>query len=349
MSSEDLVKESTMRDVVARCEEGFAAQIASHQKEMAKMATNVESMQGMLNVMESVHEKHVDALAMRDAQIDKLKQELSAAKAMRPSKMPNTPNKVAVEDLAPVISKAVEKVTHAISTGLLVEEEEYDMINSSHDNSLQQAIRGVFEGVIQSTLNNQEDTKIDTSAVTQAVQKTIKKAPSTPLIQSTIIMPEFTSIHEAISFIVLDDHHCPTMASTCLIEPVTDDEEDLPTLLEPKEELSPKSLEEEQESLPETDLEEESLHADDSADDEADDEEEEDDIFWTTKNQVCISSDSEVEVEQVLSQHNMKQEMPVIDLEYEPYGAAIEQPSLMTFVFNRWTLLAVIVYFMWQF
>ncbi|GAA5803773.1 hypothetical protein HPULCUR_009257 [Helicostylum pulchrum] len=88
ISADDLMKESTMRDVVARCEEGFSAQITTHQKQMDKMAQDVESMRDMVNIMESAHAKQTDALSKRDAQIEKLKQELSASKSSRTTKMP---------------------------------------------------------------------------------------------------------------------------------------------------------------------------------------------------------------------------------------------------------------------
>ncbi|KAI8052663.1 P-loop containing nucleoside triphosphate hydrolase protein [Thamnidium elegans] len=87
ISADDLMKESTMRDVVARCEEGFAAQITTHQKQMDKMSLDVELMRDMMNIMESAHAKQTDALSKRDAQIEKLKQELSASKT-RATKMP---------------------------------------------------------------------------------------------------------------------------------------------------------------------------------------------------------------------------------------------------------------------
>ncbi|CAO3643581.1 unnamed protein product [Mucor hiemalis] len=80
ISADDLMKESTMRDVVARCEEGFAAQISSHEKQMDKMAQHVESLQDMMNIMESVQTKQNETLTKRDAQIEKLKQELNAIK-----------------------------------------------------------------------------------------------------------------------------------------------------------------------------------------------------------------------------------------------------------------------------
>lgn len=68
-----------MRDVVARCEQGFAAQIASHQREMAAMKQHAESMQDMVRVLESVQAKQAETLARREAQIAKLEQDLAVA------------------------------------------------------------------------------------------------------------------------------------------------------------------------------------------------------------------------------------------------------------------------------
>lgn len=85
------MKESTMRDVVARCEEGFAAQITTHQKQMDKITQEYESMRDMKNILEATHQKQLDALSKRDAQIEKLKQDLAAAKSTtttRATKMP---------------------------------------------------------------------------------------------------------------------------------------------------------------------------------------------------------------------------------------------------------------------
>lgn len=84
------MKESTMRDVVARCEEGFAAQIATHQKKIDSMTLHVEHMQDMLSIMESQQNKKDDVLSKKDAQIEKLKQELATAAAAAASITPPT-------------------------------------------------------------------------------------------------------------------------------------------------------------------------------------------------------------------------------------------------------------------
>lgn len=145
-----------MRDVVARCEEGIAAQVTAHNKQMAKMINTLESMQDMIHVMEAARDKHQDALVKRDAHIDKLEQELSQVKAnsmMRPSKMPvctssgpaistssssssstskkpttaanpkktMTPSSSSAPNLdmlTPAIQLATQKITEAISNGL---------------------------------------------------------------------------------------------------------------------------------------------------------------------------------------------------------------------------------------
>lgn len=71
-----MMKESTMRDVVARCEEGFAAQIATHQKKIDSMTLQVEQTQDMLSIMKSVNAKKDDILSKKNSQIEKLQQEL---------------------------------------------------------------------------------------------------------------------------------------------------------------------------------------------------------------------------------------------------------------------------------
>ena len=126
-----------MRDVVARCEEGFAAQISIHQKQMDKMSLHVESMQDMMNIMESVHVKQNDTLTKRDAQIEKLKQELVAIKstmaqntAMKPTtantaKMTKTPvraTKTPRPTFAPVLSPIPTPATLPTKTLDLVSE-----------------------------------------------------------------------------------------------------------------------------------------------------------------------------------------------------------------------------------
>ncbi|KAG1096806.1 hypothetical protein G6F42_018299 [Rhizopus arrhizus] len=154
ITSDDLKNDATMRDGVARCEEGIAAQMTAHNKQMARMMTSLESMQDMLNVMEAARNKQQDALAKRDAHIDKLEQELSNAKAsmmIRPSKVPAngsgpapstlptstsstttsatkkqasnprktmTPSVPHPDMLTPAIQLATQKITAAISSGL---------------------------------------------------------------------------------------------------------------------------------------------------------------------------------------------------------------------------------------
>lgn len=175
-----------MRDVVARCEQGIAAQVISHNKQMAKMTMTLESMQDMVNVMEAAHDKQQDALTKRDAQIDKLKQELSNAKAnsmMRPSKIPMGPSSStsstttskkpvsasnkktapSLDDLTPAIFLATQKITDAISSGLQLDnnsnnhnedDDDYDMLSSSSIDQLSNTVNisRAINSVIQQVL-----------------------------------------------------------------------------------------------------------------------------------------------------------------------------------------------------
>ncbi|OBZ89145.1 Kinesin-related protein 4 [Choanephora cucurbitarum] len=78
-----IVKETTMQDVVARCEEVFAAQVARHQRQMDRMTTTIESLQSALRVRESVNTKQNETLTKRDAYIEKLKRELNTYQAQQ--------------------------------------------------------------------------------------------------------------------------------------------------------------------------------------------------------------------------------------------------------------------------
>lgn len=164
ITSDDLKNDATMRDVVARCEKGIAAQVTAHNKQMAKMTNMLESMQDMIHVMEAASDKQQDALVKRDAHIAKLEQELSHVKAstmMRPSKMPvsgpststssstskkpatsnpkktMTPSVPSLDMLTPAIQLATQKITEAISNGLQLDtnsnldDDDYDMLSAS--------------------------------------------------------------------------------------------------------------------------------------------------------------------------------------------------------------------------
>ncbi|KAI8375496.1 kinesin motor domain-containing protein [Blakeslea trispora] len=93
-----LVKETTIQDVVARCEEVFAAQVTRHQRQMDRMATTIESLQGTLRVRESLNTKQNETLKKKDAYIEKLKRDLGTQQAIqsasspKPSKVTWTPN-----------------------------------------------------------------------------------------------------------------------------------------------------------------------------------------------------------------------------------------------------------------
>lgn len=72
-----------MRDVVARCEEGFNAQITTHQNKIDKMTLKVEQLQDMLSIMESLNDKKDDIISKKDAQIEKLQQEMTSLQQQR--------------------------------------------------------------------------------------------------------------------------------------------------------------------------------------------------------------------------------------------------------------------------
>ncbi|KAL9537860.1 hypothetical protein MBANPS3_011401 [Mucor bainieri] len=195
ITSDDLKNDATMRDVVARCEEGIAAQVTAHNKQMAKMINTLESMQDMIQVMEAARDKYQDALVKRDAHIDKLEQELSQVKAsamMRPSKMPvsapststsasttssskkpasnpkktMTPSAPNLDMLAPAIRVATQKIAEAITNGLQLDtnsnldDDDYDMIAASSSSDL-----------------------LATASISSAVHSIIRKVlfPSSPL------------------------------------------------------------------------------------------------------------------------------------------------------------------------
>ncbi|KAI8380474.1 kinesin motor domain-containing protein [Choanephora cucurbitarum] len=80
-----IVKETTMQDVVARCEEVFAAQVARHQRQIDRLATTIESLQSALRVRESVNAKQNETLTKRDVYIEKLKRELNTYQAQQTS------------------------------------------------------------------------------------------------------------------------------------------------------------------------------------------------------------------------------------------------------------------------
>ncbi|KAI8876850.1 P-loop containing nucleoside triphosphate hydrolase protein, partial [Backusella circina FSU 941] len=72
LSNDELNKDSTMRDVVVRCEEGFTAQIKSYQQQIEKLRFELESTRDMNKVIETVQKQQGEKLTKRDVQIEHL-------------------------------------------------------------------------------------------------------------------------------------------------------------------------------------------------------------------------------------------------------------------------------------
>lgn len=348
-----------MRDVVARCEEGFAAQIAAHQKKIDKMALHAESMQDMMNIMETVHAKHKDVLSKRDTQIEELKQEISSIKSRQveseseslttlSSFLPTpthsftqtpayTPllktqaTQTPTDDLlTPAILVAVQHISEAISAGLQVShKEDDDMLTSFTDHvDLSKAVSSVFQGVLSSIVfNKRQEIHVPKNTITQALQNAIKNSSTSP-----IIAPEIISIDEAVSFIeCMNRHSFIHTLGAIEQQQQQEEEEDIPNLT-----VSDYMLED---------------------DDDDDDEDEEDYLFWENKNPICNSSDdSDVET---IEQNGIESETTAVEIttdekdtdeteqeliqeessDYRPYSKSVNQPLLRSILFNRWSVI----------
>lgn len=344
-----------MRDVVARCEEGFAAQIAAHQKKIDKMALHAESMQDMMNIMETVHAKHKEVLSKRDTQIEELKQEISSIKLRQveseslttlSSSLPTpthsftqtpayTPllktqaTQTPTDDfLTPAILVAVQHISEAISAGLQVtHQEDDDMLTSFTDHvDLSKAVSSVFQGVLSSIVfNKPQEIHVPKNTITQALQNAIKNSSTSP-----ILAPEIISIDEAVSFIECMNRHSFIHTFGAIEQ------------------------QQEEEVIPDLTVSEYMLEDDDDDDDE---EEEEDYLFWENKNPICNSSDdSDVET---IEQNDMESETAVVEItidekdtdeteqeliqeessDYRPYSKSMNQPLLRSILFNRWSVI----------
>ncbi|KAI8052659.1 P-loop containing nucleoside triphosphate hydrolase protein [Thamnidium elegans] len=343
LSAEELTKETTMRDVVARCEEGFAAQIAAHQKKIDKMALHAESMQDMMNIMESVHVKHKEVLSKRDTQIEQLKQEIASIKSnvVETTTVKSSPTQVhsftqtpaytpllqatPKDDLTPAILVAVQHISEAISAGLqITHQEDDDMLTSFTDHvDLSKAVSCVFQGVLSSIVfNKPQEIHVPKNTITQALQNAIKN--SSPIV---VAAPELISIDEAVSFI--ECVHSHSFIHGVIERP----EEDIPDLILSEYILDNNDFEEEEE------------------------EEEEDYSFWENKNPICNSSDdsdvetvehngmeSETTVEITTDEKDTdetEQEL-IEDDDYRPYSKCMNQPLVRSILFNRWSVICCV-------
>jgi hypothetical protein len=383
-----------MRDVVARCEEGIAAQVISHNKQMAKMTMTLESMQDMVNVMEAAHDKQQDALSKRDAQIDKLKQELSNAKAnlmMRPSKMPMGPSSstsstttskkpvsasnkkaaLSLDNLAPAIFLATQKIADAISNGLQLDnnnnnnnnhnevDDDYDMLSSSSTDQLpntvniSKAINSVIQEAIlsssSSTTNNMnQEIDCDTTAITNAVQIAVQnaaiEASSITASSSSVVSSSeysnsssngFTPIHEAVSFVQSTTNSYIMESAVFIEESEKAAEEALPTLIH---EQGFKSTEHDSPSC----VSSSSFSFSDTDDEDSIDQEE----FSSMEELVQHVMDKD---KIIFNRNDCHNKEPLKSQHYEPYSASIKQSFILPTILNRWTLFAAVVYILSQY
>ncbi|KAI8981567.1 hypothetical protein BDB01DRAFT_172999 [Pilobolus umbonatus] len=71
------MKGTTMRDVVARCEEGFSAQIMSHQQKMNKVVHELNLLKNKNKMLELDQDEHLKTLDAQSKQIKELKENLA--------------------------------------------------------------------------------------------------------------------------------------------------------------------------------------------------------------------------------------------------------------------------------
>lgn len=367
-----------MRDVVARCEEGFAAQILAHELQMDKMTLHVKAMQADMKIMKEV-------LSERDAQISKLKLENNCLKAKPETVETSTQTTPActssatqtppMSDLAPAIVQVVQHISEAISTGHTPKEADHDDTPSCSGSQVDipQAASCVFQNVVASgILNKPRDVDAPKHAITQTTQS------------SLAVTPDFIPIGEAVLFLPFAST-CSTMHAICIIEeeaPVPElfaeyvyvKEEDV---IEPffeeddtascVEEVSIESLVEDDivESLTVGDnIEEETIKCNLASEKEVvygpneediDDDSDDHGSFWENKNLVCNSSDDSdmesgdmetgdmVTGAMVTGSTAMNTEQTKED-GYIAYSRSINQILPFSILFNRWMILCVSLY-----
>ncbi|KAI8977343.1 P-loop containing nucleoside triphosphate hydrolase protein [Mycotypha africana] len=80
LMDDDILNASTIHEVVGRCEETLAAQLDVHNIEVQRMRTEQHQLQAKIKMLEALQAQHLETLAKRDHQIDKLNKELFDAK-----------------------------------------------------------------------------------------------------------------------------------------------------------------------------------------------------------------------------------------------------------------------------
>lgn len=304
-----------MRDVVARCEEGFAAQILVHEKQMDKMTLHVKSMQDDMKIM-------AETLSERDAQLLKLKLESDDLKEMlkkpkiveastqtTPAYTSSATQTPPMSNLTPAIVQAVQHISEAISTGLNAERNNDALSCPDQQVDISQAVSSVFQNVVASTiLNKPRDVDVPKHTITQALQTAIQS--------SLDVTPDFIPIHEAVLFLQFANNY-PITQTISIIE----EEEEVPELIN--------------EYVVIEDEEEEDYN---------------DDLisFWENKNLVCNSSDdSDIDSGDM---ETSDMETVVMETEqtkddgYITYSRSINQLLPFFILFNRWILLCVSLY-----
>lgn len=367
-----------MRDVVARCEEGFAAQILAHEIQMDKMTLHVKAMQADMKIMREV-------LSERDALIDKLKKKPSSVETSTQTpafiSCTHATQTPPMNDLTPAIVQSVQHISEAISTGLTPIEPTLSdpQVDISH------AVSSVFQNVVASTiLNKPRDIDIPKNTITQALQNAI---------QSTIspVTPDFIPIREAVLFlqfgtlfpithaigIIEEEEKVPELLeeyvyidkeTDCLgisevtIECLEVRQEDVNYAMEPvpdyeiTEEQAPEyvAIEKEEEVPDYVTDEDENIHFTVYGKEEEEVCDESIVHFWENKNLVCNSSDdSDVESSSTKVTTSADEEetcdlhvvMDTIKTDgYIAYSRSINQLLPFSILFNRWIVLCVAFY-----
>ncbi|CEP09806.1 hypothetical protein [Parasitella parasitica] len=379
ITSDDLKNDATMRDVVARCEEGIAAQVTAHNKQMAKMTTSLESMQDMLNVMEAAHDKQQDALARRDAQIDKLKQELSHAKAnmmMRPSKIPMGPPQPAVvaavssspsssttskkpvnnnnnnnkkaaapltqpslADLTPAIAMATQKITAAISSAL-----QLDKSSSSSDDDDEYDMLSASLTSSTDPLSTTTTTANISKAISSVIQKALFSSQKNSMPQKDIEC-DTIAITNAIQNAVKNAAHdeaisSPSMVTSSDFTPIHE------AVSFVHHSVSSEFIMESAVMIDEPDREQDVpalvQHSRQAARFDAGDPSDSSDADDVSDEQE-LPSFIEEHAQSILDTSNQEAQ------HYEPYAASIEQPSILPILFNKWTLFMAVIYILSQY
>ncbi|KAG2194188.1 hypothetical protein INT47_007920 [Mucor saturninus] len=373
LSADDLSKETTMRDVVARCEEGFAAQILAHEIQMDKMTLHVKAMQADMKIMREV-------LSERDALIADLRAKpktVETSTQTHPTPASHSATQTPpMSDLTPAIVQSVQHISEAITTGLTPPSQREPTLDDSQVD-ISRAVSCVFQNVVASTvLNKPRDVDTPKNTITQALQNAIHT--------SLPVTPDFIPIKEAVLFLQFGNPF-PLTHAVGIIE----EEEFVPELLEEyvsveKEDCfelqdTPASVSEEvvecldvrecvnyamteEEQVP--DYEEESAPdyvamEEDEVPDYATDEEEKmlhlalyskekEACFWEDRNPVCNSSDDS-DAESTTADN---QSCDVIvtkattndDDGYVAYSKSINQVLPFSILINRWIVLCVALY-----